>query len=134
MYHGIVQERQWSGPGTYIRARIEQYDLDKVVHYGRIWRLVYDGVKPASDAARTRQDRAAHEQRDGGAARRRISVHPNGWWRDTAQQLLVLKQDKSVVPALQTIVKTSPQPARRASTRCGRSKDWARSTRRWPAS
>ena len=26
---------------------------------------------------------------------------PNGWWRDTAQQLLVLKQDKSVVPALQ---------------------------------
>ena len=27
--------------------------------------------------------------------------HPNGWWRDTAQQLLVLKQDKSVVPALE---------------------------------
>ena len=34
--------------------------------------------------------------------------HPNGWWRDTAQQLLVLKQDTSVVPALQAIVKTSP--------------------------
>jgi mono/diheme cytochrome c family protein len=33
--------------------------------------------------------------------------HPNGWWRDTAQQLLVLKQDKSVVPALQSIVKAS---------------------------
>jgi len=26
--------------------------------------------------------------------------HPNGWWRDTAQKLLVLKGDKSVVPAL----------------------------------
>ena len=34
--------------------------------------------------------------------------HPNGWWRDTAQQLLVLKQDKSVVPALQAIAKSSP--------------------------
>ena len=34
--------------------------------------------------------------------------HPNGWWRDTAQQLLVLKQDKSVVPALQAMVRTSP--------------------------
>ncbi len=34
--------------------------------------------------------------------------HPNGWWRDTAQQLLVLKQDKSVVPALQPIATTSP--------------------------
>ena len=33
--------------------------------------------------------------------------HPNGWWRDTAQQLLVLKQDQSVVPALVAIVKTS---------------------------
>ena len=33
--------------------------------------------------------------------------HPNGWWRDTAQQLLVLKEDKSVVPALQTIVRSS---------------------------
>jgi mono/diheme cytochrome c family protein len=33
--------------------------------------------------------------------------HANGWWRDTAQQLLVLKQDKSVVPALQQLVKSS---------------------------
>ena len=31
--------------------------------------------------------------------------HPNGWWRDTAQQLLVLKQDKSVVPALQPLAR-----------------------------
>src|SRR5216110_3002793 len=34
-------------------------------------------------------------------------AHPNGWWRDTAQQLLVLKQDKSVVPALQTMARLS---------------------------
>ena len=39
--------------------------------------------------------------------------HPNGWWRDTAQQLLVLKQDKSVVPALQTLVRTSKNPLAR---------------------
>ena len=26
--------------------------------------------------------------------------HPNGWWRDMAQQLLVLTQDRSVVPTL----------------------------------
>src|SRR5262249_48015005 len=45
MYHGIIQQATWSGPGTYLRARIEQYDLDKVIHKGRIWRLVYDGVK-----------------------------------------------------------------------------------------
>ena len=42
---GSCRSGSGPGPGTYIRARIEQYDLDKVVHYGRIWRLVYDGVK-----------------------------------------------------------------------------------------
>ena len=39
--------------------------------------------------------------------------HPNGWWRDTAQQLLVLKQDKSVVPALQQLARTSKNPLAR---------------------
>ena len=34
-------------------------------------------------------------------------THPNGWWRDTAQRLLVLKQDKSVVPALQQMARSS---------------------------
>src|SRR5262249_19021659 len=33
--------------------------------------------------------------------------HPNGWWRDTAQQLLVLKQDKSIVPTLSNILASS---------------------------
>src|SRR5262249_37500716 len=34
-------------------------------------------------------------------------THPNGWWRDTAQRLLVLKQDKSVVPALGQMTRSS---------------------------
>jgi hypothetical protein len=29
--------------------------------------------------------------------------HPNGWWRDTAQKLLVLRHDRSVVPALEKL-------------------------------
>jgi mono/diheme cytochrome c family protein len=33
-------------------------------------------------------------------------THQNGWWRDTAQQLLVQRQDKSVVPALQSLVRS----------------------------
>ena len=41
--------------------------------------------------------------------------HQNGWWRDTAQQLLVQRQDKSVVPALQNIVRTSEPPSRPAA-------------------
>jgi mono/diheme cytochrome c family protein len=33
-------------------------------------------------------------------------AHPNGWWRDTAQRLLIVKGDKSVVPALVQMCKT----------------------------
>ena len=33
--------------------------------------------------------------------------HANGWWRDTAQQLLVLKRDQSVAPSLVALVRGS---------------------------
>ena len=32
--------------------------------------------------------------------------HPNGWWRDTAQKLIVLMADKSVVPQLKVLAGT----------------------------
>jgi putative membrane-bound dehydrogenase-like protein len=99
MYRGIIQESQWSGPGTYLRQRINQYDLDKVIRHGRIWRLSYEGMGRRTDQPRMLDETPAQ-----------LVAHltdPNGWWRDTAQQLLVLKQDKSVVPALQAMVRTS---------------------------
>ena len=107
MYHGIIQVGNFAGPGTYLRARVQQYDLDKIIHKGRIWRLVYDGVKPdRSDALR--RDRVVPRMNNETPAQLVAHLsHPNGWWRDTAQQLLVLKQDKSVVPALQLIVRSS---------------------------
>ena len=98
MYHGIIQVGNFAGPGTYLRARIQQYDLDKVIHKGRIWRLVYDGVKP-DRSDRLVRDRILPRMNSETPAQLVTHLsHPNGWWRDTAQQLLVLKQDKSVVP------------------------------------
>jgi mono/diheme cytochrome c family protein len=98
-YRGIVQEYQWSGPGTYLRRRVDQYQLDKVVRHGRIWRLTYDGMA---------RDKTMPHMNDETAAQLVAHLsHPNGWWRDTAQQLLVLKQDKSAVPALKDLAKSS---------------------------
>ena len=100
MYRGIIQESQWSGPGTYLRQRIDQYKLDKIVKKGRIWRLTYEGMP-----RRTAQPRMLTE------TPAQLVAHlndPNGWWRDAAQQLLILKQDKSVVPALKQLVQSSP--------------------------
>ena len=105
MYRGIIQESQWSGPGTYLRQRIDQYALDKIVRHGRIWRLTYEGMPRRTDVPRMNEETPAELVRH--------LSHTNGWWRDTAQQLLVLKQDKSVVPALKQIVASSDNPLAR---------------------
>ena len=117
MYHGIIQEREWSGPGEYLRAKIDQYQLDKVVGHGRIWRLRYDGraAVPASATnigqpaipAITPEFAAPRMYAETPAQLVAHFTHPNGWWRDTAQRLLILKQDKSVVPALKQMAATS---------------------------
>jgi mono/diheme cytochrome c family protein len=99
MYHGIIQESEWTPPGSYLRRKIEQYQLDKIKGYGRIWRLVYDGMEPNREQPRMLDETPAQ-----------LVAHltnANGWWRDTAQRLLVLRQDKSVVPALQEMVRMS---------------------------
>ena len=61
MYRGIIQQATWSGRGTYLRRKIEQYQLDKVIQ-----------ARPdlAADVRGhgARQDAAAHAERDAGAA------------------------------------------------------------------
>src|SRR5262245_55484855 len=34
MYRGIIQEAQWTGPGSYLRMKIQQYQLDKISTLG----------------------------------------------------------------------------------------------------
>jgi mono/diheme cytochrome c family protein/glucose/arabinose dehydrogenase len=99
MYTGIIQDAQWAGPGTYLRRKIEQYDLDKQHNWGRIWRISYEGTPLDRTMPRMYQETPAQLVRH--------LEHANGWWRDTAQKLLVLGQDKSLVPALRTMARGS---------------------------
>jgi len=99
LYRGMIEGAEWAKQGTYLREKIKQYQLDKIANHGRVWRLTYDGI--ARDRTQPRMLNETPAQLVAHLS------HPNGWWRDTAQQLLVLKQDKSVVPALQTLVRTS---------------------------
>ena len=57
MYHGIIQEAQWTPRGSYLRAKIEQHQLDKITSYGRVWRLRFDGLPavPATDSSPARE-------------------------------------------------------------------------------
>jgi mono/diheme cytochrome c family protein len=94
-----------------------------VISHGRIWRLRFDGVPgvpatPAGPAAQATPEIPPQPALPLDLTRPRMLEetpaqlvahlgHENGWWRDTAQQLLVQRQDRSVVPALQNLVRTS---------------------------
>lgn len=99
MYRGIIQQGNWTKPGSYLRGVIEKYGLDKNIQRGRIYRLVHedyerDTTKP-NMLGKPAAELVAHLE------------HPNGWWRDTAQKLIVLSGDKSVAPALEKIASES---------------------------
>jgi mono/diheme cytochrome c family protein len=104
MYHGIIQEANWTKEGTYLRPQIQKYGLQKNINHGRIWKLVHDGIKPRAMPHMIEETTA------------QLVAHlpdPNGWWRDTAQKLIVLRQDKTVVPALTKMAESDANPLAR---------------------
>tara|TARA_R110002072_G_scaffold46591_2_gene128879 strand:- start:59411 stop:62050 length:2640 start_codon:yes stop_codon:yes gene_type:complete len=97
MYRGIIQEGNWVRKGSYLRGVVQEYGLDRNIGRGRIYRLVHDDFKPGPQPRMLDESTAelvAH------------LAHANGWWRDTAQKLIVLRADHSVVPALRKMMMT----------------------------
>jgi len=97
MYRGVVQDVQFQT--EYLKDYIVRHQLEQPVGNGRIWRVVHDTTK------RDKQPALSKETPAGLAA---FLSYPNGWWRDTAQQLLVQRGDKSVVPALKQLALGAP--------------------------
>ncbi|OJW78380.1 HEAT repeat domain-containing protein [Spirosoma sp. 48-14] len=95
MNRGIIQESNWTQKGTFLRSKIDYYDLAKINQRGRIWRLVHDDFKPGPKPKML--DVPA-------ASLIKYLDHPNGWWRDNAQKQLILLGDKSVVSDLRAMV------------------------------
>jgi mono/diheme cytochrome c family protein len=88
-YHGIIQHKGFIT--EYLRDQILSRKLDRPNGHGRIFRIVHDT---------TRRDRApALSKATPGQLVETLS-HPNGWWRDTAQRLLVERGDRSIAKAL----------------------------------
>lgn len=91
MYRGIIQQGNWTRPGTFLREKIDSLGLAKNINRGRIYRVVYKGAKASAQPKMLNQSNEELLQYLG---------HPNGWWRDNAQKLIVSRADKSVVPEL----------------------------------
>jgi glucose/arabinose dehydrogenase/cytochrome c5 len=94
MYRGIIQQAEWTRKGSYLRGQIEAHELQKETGRGRIYRLRHEKFEPGPQPRMLDETPAQWVQH---------LSHPNGWWRDTAQKLLVLRRDLSVVPALEQL-------------------------------
>jgi mono/diheme cytochrome c family protein len=96
-YHGIIQHKGFIT--EYLRDQIVARKLDRPNGHGRIYRVVHDS---------TRRDRKPALSKAAPAQLVETLAHPNGWWRDTAQQLLVERGDRSVAKALVEKAENAP--------------------------
>ena len=94
MYRGIIQEGNWTKKGSFLRKKIDSLGLAKNIGRGRIYRIVHDGFQRGPKPNMLNEPTTKLLTYLG---------HPNGWWRDNAQKLIVIRGDKSVVPALRSI-------------------------------
>ena len=98
MYRGVSQDEPIQT--DYLKNYILQHRLWDGIHKGRIYRIIHTGMKPARAQPHMIEETPAQ-----------LVAHlsdPNGWWRDTAQQLLVQRNDKSVVSALKLMAMSAP--------------------------
>jgi mono/diheme cytochrome c family protein len=99
MYRGVVQAGGlWS---EYLAEYIKKHEMELPVGKGRIWRVVHGsaGARRPPPPALSKATPAQLVQ---------TFSNPKGWWRDTAQRLLVERGDASAAPALRTLAASAP--------------------------
>jgi len=96
MYRGIIQESNWTREGSVLRPVILRKGLDKNIGKGRIYRIVHEDIKP---------DKKPNLLGKKASDLVKYLGHPNGWYRNTAQKLIILKDDKPIVKDLEDIIR-----------------------------
>lgn len=99
MHRGVIQHTAYMTP--YLRQQVAARGLDKPIDQGRIYRVVPDGAKVAGVPRTIDLSTAGLVQ---------LLSHPNGWWRDTAQRILVESGDTGAVPALRALATSGDNP------------------------
>ena len=102
LYRGVVQHRGFIT--EYLRDQILSRSLEQPIGHGRIWRVMHDT---------TRRGPAPSLSRASAAALVQTLVHPNGWWRDTAQRLVVQRHDAAAIRALKSLAAGAPNATTR---------------------
>jgi hypothetical protein len=104
-YRGVIQDR--ASTTIYLKDYIQKRRLDAPtgVGMGRVYRIVHDSAQ--RDPTPPQLSRATP------AELVQALSHPNGWWRDTSQRLLVERGATPVVAELKALATgVAPPPAR----------------------
>ena len=99
LYRGVLQHR--ISLTSYLRKQSEDRKLANPQHLGRIYRVV-PVDKPAPRATKLAALTSAQWVE-------RLS-HPNSWWRETAQRLLVERREAAVVSAIREVARAGASP------------------------
>ncbi len=94
MHRGIIQQGNWTRPGSFLRNKVDSLGLAKNIGHGRIYRVVNDAFKRGPKPNMLNEPTTTLVNYLG---------HPNGWWRDNAQKLIIVRGDRSVIPALKAM-------------------------------
>src|SRR5262249_12504695 len=90
LYRGILEHKAFLT--HYLIKNIKERKLEKPVGLGRIYRIVPEGRRVGPWKLPTPNAQLVE-----------CLAHPNGWWQDTAQRLLVERNDASTVPAVERL-------------------------------
>jgi len=94
LYRGILQHSAYMT--SYLRAQVVERGLDKHINLGRIWRVRHSEGKALGAMPKMQEESSL-------ALVAHLS-HANGWWRDTAQRLIVERGGEEAVEALEALV------------------------------
>ncbi|HAB19099.1 MAG TPA: c-type cytochrome [Verrucomicrobiota bacterium] len=102
-YRGLIQHRIYLT--SYLRRQLASRELFQPVDRGRIWRIVKQD-RPITRVDQLPPNPTTEQLLD------RLG-HPNGFWRDTAQRMLVERADLEAIPALKEMVRASAKVSAR---------------------
>jgi mono/diheme cytochrome c family protein len=103
MYRGVIQQR--ADITEYLRDHITKHKLETPTAYGRIYRVVHETTK--RDTTTGAGGKLTTTQLVD------LLSHPNGWWRETAQRLLIERGDRTATPALAKLAASAKDPRTR---------------------
>ena len=98
LYRGILEHR--NSLTVYLRSQITSRHLEEPTNLGRIYRVVHET---------TARDSSTDLSTASAAQLVTALAHPNGWWRDTAQRLLVERGQRLPSETVRALIDTARQ-------------------------